>query len=500
MVRNEQILRDILLKMSYDLSKTLSENVKVQNLTEQPNKGITDEDIYPIPGYITQYQPSGGVPPNNGSLRPVANYFPDNGSLKMRESIAVPSDYPYAVEYIQKWREANPNHDIFFQDLTAEVLNRLLPLGTVSSFTDKGKKYGTSILLNKETEYKWVFNGYRSKDGTFYEAPNPEDFMSWWEKTVKEWGTTIQIIGSILIIIAVEFFTAGTATPLVLKILLEIGLELALNIPISIAERSLGDPVAANLSIVFSFLPVLSPGLLRSMGLAGKLTKEMAAELSERVSKAGIKNADDMARFYDSLKNEPNGEALQYAFSRVIKQNPELIAKDIQQIVKQTTKSQKFLKKLAFKDRDWWKELGMQGGTALTIVIWKIFNTTTFSQEQYKRMNLLVQSIVDNYGYETAQEFVSNGIDNPDDMKTVIDSLSSGIDTNTREGKKIVQKASKTFSGMVGDSIKQRPAFHLLVRAKSDSIKAYDNLPTPTFDDFSQDDMFKDIEDELNSN
>jgi len=250
----------------------------------------------------------------------------------------------------------------------------------------------------------------------------------------------------------------------------------------------------------FSFLPVLSPGLLRSMGLAGKLTKEMAAELSERVSKAGIKNADDMARFYDSLKNEPNGEALQYAFSRVIKQNPELIAKDIQQIVKQTTKSQKFLKKLAFKDRDWWKELGMQGGTALTIVIWKIFNTTTFSQEQYKRMNLLVQSIVDNYGYETAQEFVSNGIDNPDDMKTVIDSLSSGIDTNTREGKKIVQKASKTFSGMVGDSIKHRPAFHLLVRAKSDSIKAYDNLPTPTFDDFSQDDMFKDIEDELNSN
>ena len=500
MVRNEQLLKDILLKMSYDLSKTLTENVELQTLKEEPNKGISDdEDIYPIPGYITQYQPSGGVPPDNGSLKPVANYFPDNGTIKMREEIALPSDFSGALEYIKKWREKNPGKNLTFQDLTAEVLNRLIPLGTVRSFTDKGNRYGGSIFLGKSTDYKWVFNGYRTQNGTFYEAPNPRDFMSWWEKTVQDWGTAIQIIGSILIIIAVEFFTAGTATPLVLKILLEIGLELALNIPISIAERSLGDPVGANLSIAFSFLPVLSPGLLRSMGITGKITREMAAELSEKVSKAGIKTSEDMAKFYDSLKkgaDDVRGEQLQYVFSRVIKQNPDLLAKEIQEIVLKTTKDADFLKKILFKDRDWWKEAGMQVSVAFTIIAWKILGTTTFSEEQYKRMNLLVDSIIQNYNYETAQQFISSGVDNPDDLKTVVDSLSGNIDPNTREGKKALKVASKTFSGMVNDSIKPRESFKLLISTKMDSVERYENLPIPEFD--LDDDMFKDIEDEFN--
>ena len=475
----EQILRDILLKMNYDSSKTLNENIEEQSVIGAPNSGVfgptgphtepdtskDDDTIYPIPGYTTYYQPQVGVQPSKGVVPLIPNYFPNNNSVKLREQIALPSDFPGVLESMDEWKRKNPNKSWNYDYLTAEILSRLLPLGTVKSFQWEGKKYNNSILLSKSTDFLWVNNGYMSNDGQRYTSPNPKDYFTWWETVVDKWGTTIQVIGSVLIIIAVEFLTWGGATPFAIRLLLEVVLELGLNIPISIAERSLGDPVGANLSIIFAFLPVLSPNTLRAMGLTGKVTRQLANELSEKVSKAGIKTSEDMAKFYDSLSETPN---LQYIFVRVIKQNPEYLAKEIQGIVINTTKKQSYLKKIAFKNKDWWKEAGMQMSAGLTIILWKMMATTTYSEEQYNRMNLLVQSIIDNYSPEIAQEFVSNGIDNLEDMNIVIDSLS--IDANTKEGKKRLKTAGNSISNLVKGAITPKEGFKELVQLTLDSL------------------------------
>ena len=103
-ILKDKILKDILLKMNYDSSKTLNENIKEQSVTGAPNYGITQpsvndiqsvdgknstvesKNIYPIPGYKTYYTPKPNDP--NGGQNFI--YIPINSNISFRESMILP--------------------------------------------------------------------------------------------------------------------------------------------------------------------------------------------------------------------------------------------------------------------------------------------------------------------------------------------------------------------------------------------------------------------------
>lgn len=479
MVRNEKILNDIILKMSYDPSKTLSENVKnitVSTITEQKEASA---NVYAIPGYTTYYGPTvGAYPrPNTSSFY----YFPDGeNNITFWDSIPLPTDfgtYEKSNEIVRNWNESgNPPK---FDEITAENLGKIIQIGDVRNFRNPndGKTYHARIRANKDTNGHWVFVGYISNDGTAYVQPNPDDYKSWWEKFVEEWGTTFQIIAGIIAIIAIEYFTAGLGTSLAMRIALEIGAELLINIPVSIAERSLGDDAAANLSIAFSFLPLLNAGVLRSIGIMKQVPKEVAESLSNKMAKKTITSGEDLAKFYDELEDPFE----KYVFSRVIKQ-PAVVSQGIESTIKNALKDGKFnkdvLKRLAFKDRDWWKEAGLQFSTAMALVIGKSMTTHTYTEQEFERMNSLVAEIVKSYGDEAAQTFTSYSIENPQDTIKVVNALTI-TDTTSREGKQTLKEASEILSN--GINIKFKESWKLLNRARLDSIKNAENI-TVEFD------------------
>ena len=253
-------------------------------------------------------------------------------------------------------------------------------MGTVKSFTSSidNKKYKTWIGTNKKDfKGKWVFLGYYTQDGLPYKNPNPDEYKSQWEKFVEIYGTSFQIGASLVALVAIEYFTAGIGTSLATRLTLEILAELAINIPVSIAERKLGDPAAANLSIIFSFLPLINPKLGRALiGADLKLSESIANKLA----KHKITNGTDMAKIYDEILTEPE----KYLFSKVMKLEPQIIEDAINLSMKEILSDGKFnkkmLEKLLWKDRDWWKEGGLQFSAAMVFMIGKSLTTHTFSE------------------------------------------------------------------------------------------------------------------------
>ena len=443
-LNKDKILKDILLKMNYDSSKTLNENIKEQSVTGAPNYGANDvspkitqpsvndiqsvdgknstvesKNIYPIPGYKTYYTPKPNDP--NGGQNFI--YIPINSNISFRESMTLPSNFPKILNLIEEFKKSKPNSTPYWDDLTAQILNKLFPAGTVKSFTSSidNKKYHTWIGTNKKDfKGKWVFRGYYTQDGLPYKNPNPDEYKSQWEKFVENYGTSFQIGASIIALVAIEYFTAGIGTSLATRLTLEILAELAINIPVSIAERKLGDPAAANLSIIFSFLPLINPKLGRALiGADLKLSESIANKLA----KHKITNGTDMAKIYDEILTEPE----KYLFSKVMKLEPQIIEDAINLSMKEILSDGKFnkkmLEKLLWKDRDWWKEGGLQFSAAMVFMIGKSLTTHTFSENEYERMNHLINYYVNKFGEDETRKLTNKMIRDENGVKTVLNAL-----------------------------------------------------------------------------
>ena len=509
MVRNEDILKDILLKMSYDVAKTLSENIKeqvdgtdVMNLvvpgsgtaikvgqdilpdnSQKERKGnVQGGTIYPIPDYTTYYIPpimdfkSGGK---------TYMYFPSSSQMKFWDRMALPEDFKRSGEfneYVKKNNESE-NTKPTMDYLTAENLAKVFSVGDVRSFVSglDGLEYHSWIRMGTQTDYHWYFTGYFTGDGKPYMQPDPEDYKTWWEKFVEEWGTVFQVVASIVAAIAIGYFTGGLGMSLAWRIGLEILAELAINIPVSIAERSLGDDAAANLSIAFSFLPLLNAGTLRALGWMKSVPKEVAEELSKDLATKSIKTGEDLARYYDSL---PVDGPKRYVFSQMLKQQPEAFESAVRNTVSDAMSDGTFktgvLERLLWKDRDWWKDAGMQMGAGLTLVIAKSLTTNTYSEEQYQRMNLLLMEIAKEYGDENAQTLTKHFVNNPQDTTKLMNVFVA--DTTTREGKQKVIESGDMVREVLKDNgvrISTSEARKLIMRARLDSI---DNAESSQFD------------------
>lgn len=464
-IEGSELINRVKLLMNYDTSKTLCENIIEQSVAGAPIQGSivktstpeksssekpkeVNKDVWPIPGYRTYYTP---IPHSVNGGRGYM-YFPLNieKTIKLWE-FATPEDFPDILK-LEKGK-------VWWNKITASHLNKILPTGTVRNFTVNGVQYLTSLTATDKTKGYWVFNGYLGSNNQFYKSPNPDDYKTEWDKFVEEYGAITQIVLSVLAAIVIEVLTAGTGTALAVKLLYEVMVELAINIPIALHELKKGDNFGAGLSIVFSFLPFLNTRLL---GL-GKISKNVSEEMAKKLASANITDGAGLARFYDNLETDEE----KYLLSMVLKQSPDVIEKSFKDFLKNIFSDPKFdkkiLRKIAFKDRLWWKDAGLQLGSALSLIALKLKYGNSFSQQEYKRMNDFVESVLTQMGDEKGQDIIAKTLTDP--MKT--DSLVkiAMSDTLNSEVKQLMKDVVEDLPYEPSETVKK------LMKAKLDSIK-----------------------------
>jgi hypothetical protein len=344
-------------------------------------------------------------------------YFP----LGIKDSITLwnfttPNDFPELKNRVKYGFE------------TAVHFQKILPFGTVRNFNINGQQYFTRLSRPNKI---WVFNGYYSGEKS-YVSPNPENYKSEWDKFLEKYKDVFQIIASVLAAILIEVITAGTGTAFAVKLIWEVAAELLINIPVSIFERKMGDDVAANLSLIFSFLPFLDAKFLR----IGGVSKEISQKISKELLDSGITDSTKLAQFYDNLGTDSE----KYLFSRVLQQRPEDIEKAFAGLFKQVFSdpetNKKIFTKLAFKDKTWWKTVGLQVSTAMTLCLMKSIFSTNYSEEQYNRMNDFMVSFFEKVGDEKGQKIIQKTLQIPKSQDLLIKMVMSDT-SNTKEVEKL---------------------------------------------------------------
>jgi hypothetical protein len=470
---NNEIIDRVKLLMGYKLSMTLNENLSV--ILEQPeSRGVSQETkdvlkrgeeqlrqqelekekeepgkskqkyIWPIPGYTTYYTPT----PNSSKGGQSFMYFPlgieDNVLLW---NFATPSNFPELKKLVKNEFD------------TAEHFQKILPFGTVRNFRINSKQYLTKLSRPNKV---WVFKGYYSGDEP-YVGPDPEQYKTEWDKFLEKYKDAFQIIASVLAAIVIEVATAGTGTAFAVKLMLEVAAELVINIPVSIYERKMGDDAAANLSLIFSFLPFLDVKSLRIGGVSKKISQNIAKDLSEKQITSSI----DLAKYYDSLETD----AEKYLFSQVLQQRPEDIEKAFKGLFKQVFKdpetNKKIFTKLAFKDKTWWKTAGLQLSAAMSLCFMKSVFTTNYSEEQYNKMNNFMKSFFSKVGDEKGQKIIQKTLEIPEAQDNLVKMVVSDT-SNTKE----VEKLASEYIKQTWNVSKEH---NLMIRHILDSLEILDN-------------------------
>ena len=386
------IINEIRLKMFYDPKKTLSE----QSTVGAPNRGMVTpsekEEIDPmsqdfdnfvvkkVPSFKAYLTPSFGSD-NVGSVSYI--YLPEGSedSIVKYTPFVDWSDYQNGENFSREF------------NLSVEELQNITKPGLVRKFTTSGGTYNGALKYNKNSGILY-FSGYFNSSGQPYKTPNPRDFMSSFEIFMEDWGLFTQIVLSIVASAAIEYFSVGMGTPLASRILYQVLAELAINLPYSAYEIKQGeDPaISVSLAIFFSLLPFseLAPFL---RGINGA-TKETAMSIAQKIANKEIKTSDELMEFYRTDLDEIEKQV----FSRVMKQDPEIFKKALQdntqEITKQILKDPTQLQKIAFKDQKWWKNVGVQLLGAFTVsMIAAGFGPESFSDVEKQRMMEFMKDI-----------------------------------------------------------------------------------------------------------
>jgi|694.fasta_scaffold14748_2 hypothetical protein len=373
------ILNEIKVKMFYDPRKTLSEQsvvgapdggvIGTREPSKKPvepenpiEKAFENVEIFPIPGYTTYIIPK--INDANGGI--AYYYFPLETTEIQKFTFPVCEDFKNGEEFCKRYSVKQPQ------------LAKLLPAGSIRDFRIGDDYYVATIGYNL-TKNQLIFAGFKNQDGDAYISPNPEDFKSEWQKFLDEYGTIYQIVGSILVVLVAEFFSAGLATPVAWRIALEILGELVVNIPVALYDYRKGNTISGNLSLLFALLPFMD-----IKGLQG-VSKELAENISKKLAQREIKNVDDLGNFYEAL---PDPE--KYVFYQVMKQDPSVFKKQykegISKLFSQAVSDKKIVQKLLLKDQTWWKNLGIQGSVVFFIMVAKEVLAREFTELEIERM------------------------------------------------------------------------------------------------------------------
>jgi len=445
----EQVLRDILLKMSYDLSKTLNENITEQGL-DGPNGNINPSDntrlVYDIdpnadmsnvyPNYCKYPKmvinpkdidgQSGLIDDPKTGIRycfyPVPSTTGDGSVLGLH----IPSDAPllfwgdarhYDVAINGHMREFPNDNEEQFED----IITTILPPNTVRMINGT---YGTYITrINGSGTVGWKFKGFYDKSRNVFPQPEWVDDRSGYQKFVDDWGTAIQITLVVGTVIA-GIYTGGASWVLTAEILVELGVGAA----VGYREFEKGNNVAAGLSLITGMLPVLK----LSKAFAGLSTAAMKT-LSGKLAKSGLSEASDVKsyiKFYRSLDVDEQKVLSQLlkqdeaAMGAIMKEFASTIGDDALKAVKTAaSKNPKILKDLKFWDKLWARELtsnAVVGVLGITIgVLW--------GKELNNAEKQAIEDVYLKVPDEHKKEFIYNLAQNGDKVTEIIADVQSEI-------------------------------------------------------------------------
>jgi len=168
-------------------------------------------------------------------------------------------------------------------------------------------------------------------------------------------GLAFQIIGSLAVAIIGTVATAGLGAPASWAIALEILGELAINVPVGLREIEKGENISASISFLFAVLP-----LIKTAAGLGKISNEMAKNLSEKLAKENITNNAEMTTFIKTLSKSE-----QEAMNIMLKQDPKNLIKVTENTLNNEvtnwlkTNRKELLGKLPLTKREWAKSLGV---------------------------------------------------------------------------------------------------------------------------------------------
>jgi len=395
-----EMLNEIRVKMFYDPKKTLSE----QNSNFDFEKDFEGTEIFPIPGYKAF-----PIPKINDPEGGYAYFYLPIESENTIEKFLFPEckDFVTGVDFCSKY------------NLTTEDIQRVVPRNTVKQFVIGDDLYRATIGY-RVSKRELVFAGYVNANNEFYKTPNPDDFKNAWEKFLDDYGTGFQIAGSLLALAVVSYFTGGMGLPLAYRLGLEILVELAVNVPVALYDYKKGNTASGNLSLLFSLLPLIQLPALQGV------SKETLESISQKLAQVNIETGADLAKFYDDKLNEIE----KYAFSRVMKQNPnalkELVDNRLKSIILEATKDTSYLKRILFKDRNWWKNLGVQFPAVMAGVFAKKYLGDDFTETELERIKNYLEIYEKKVGETQANQSYEAMIDDEELGREVMEEVVGG--------------------------------------------------------------------------
>ena len=425
------LIEDILLKMNYDLSKTLTENKEFIN-----EQGSADINI----NRKNQEQLNQSSETIKQQLRP-GEVDVSNEYMKVPGHIAISSPgntYIWIPKESKYTLFSGSKDDFKYMDWsqvkkipTYEQLITLLKPGTLKSFTTpSGERY--FYVPKIHTEFGDLkLSGYINANGQRYVSPKVDDTRSSWQKFLDDYGLPFQLVGSLLVGILGTIATEGFGAPVSWAMFFEIVGELGLNIPMAVRESQKGENISSTMSILFAILPMVKYGA----GL-GKISDETAQILADKLSKANIQTEKELLNF---IKTLPESEKL--AMNMVLKQDPKNLKKISEQIInKETLKflqsnRKNILGKLPLTSREWAKSLGIDILTIGPLITYKIWKGEELKPEEARKLNGFILSFPKQSQQEVVATLINDpklieqAINNPEETKKYIESLKPKFDT-----------------------------------------------------------------------
>ena len=449
MVRNEQILKDILLKMNYDPSKTLSEQLQsslgdisgLHGPVSPPTEPTEEEIANTYPNYC-RYSDMAHEPPkvdgNSGLINDLENgirycyyYSPSTKKVGSVEGLHVPEDtYLEFFGDVAQYSQIIDFHMSEFvtddEEKFTNLVTKIFPPGTVSSIGGTYKGWMTRPA-GSDTD-GWIFKGYVNANGEWYENPEWIDNRTAYQRFIDEWGFWLQLGAAIVTAIA-GAFTGGAAWVLTAEIILEMGIGLA----VGLREIEKGNNVAAAFSFLTGALPLLKT-LPAFRGVSAKLMGELADDVLE----SGLNQSssvDDYVKFYRSLKDSPAKQELltkiltqdeisRNALIKIVSNSDNAASVIINGTRKALEANPKELLKLAFWDKLWARELTTNGvvgvlGLGVEFAFGKQLNDAELQK---------VSEIYSKIPEQHTKEFIYNLMINGDKITEILDNLAESED------------------------------------------------------------------------
>ncbi len=429
MVRSEEILKDILLKMNYDSSKTLNENsiileqpesvidrrlgIKSKNATapssgpdywrvgcKYPDKAMQPPSIDGVDGPDAMIRGFCFYPTTSNSVKggTSGRWIPANAEVQW---FTQDSKNNYILDRISK----SKSPDDFWYGLTpdelASIVYGIVVDGTVKNFTINGEK--VVGFFKKEggtaTRESISWSGYYYKTTQQpYVGPKWIDRRDDWDKFWDEWGMTVQI-GLAVVIGALSVFGGPIGIAGSALLWTEIGLELGVGAIIAQRELEKGNHAGAFFEIAFS----LTPWLKGWKGFRG-LDNNMVKNITNLMDEAGItiKSSEaEVKAFYEGLS-----EADKEIFSRMLLDSSDELTEEalIQALGKQhkefmyqyAKQNPQILKSLPFYKKIWAKELGANGAIMLANFVFDVYFGEELTPEEEMALMGIYQSLPEN--------------------------------------------------------------------------------------------------------